>query len=62
MSIRTDLDHFLQLRLSKETVAEIDDLIATMPQFGGFSRCRLIRSAVRYVLDSFVGTGQETQI
>ena len=52
MPMKTDLDHFLQLRLPKETVADIDDVIATAPQLGGFNRCRFIRYAVRYALDS----------
>ncbi len=49
---RTNLDHFLQLRLSKTTVAEIDHVIGTIPQLGDFNRCRLIRYAVQYVLES----------
>jgi len=52
MPMKTDLDHFLQLRLPKETVADIDDVIATAPQLGGFNRCRFIRYAVRYALES----------
>ena len=45
-----DLNHFMQLRLSKYTVAEIDDVIATVPQLCGFSRCKFIRAAVSYTL------------
>jgi hypothetical protein len=56
---KTDLEHFLQLRLSKATVDEMDDAIDRLPQLAGFNRCRLIRYAVRYVLDSIAGTEQE---
>ena len=42
----------MQLRLSKQTVAEIDDVIATVPQLCGFSRCKFIRAAVQYTLAS----------
>ena len=48
----TEFDHFLQLRLSKATVAEIDDAIATVVPLDGYNRCRFIRCALRYVLDS----------
>jgi Arc/MetJ-type ribon-helix-helix transcriptional regulator len=54
MPNKTDLDHALQLRLPKTTVAEIDDVIATVPQFCEYNRCRFIRHAVRYALDSIV--------
>ena len=47
-----DLNHFLQLRLSKHAVAEIDDAIAMVPQLCGFSRCKFIRAAVQYTLAS----------
>lgn len=47
-----DLNHFLQLRLKKQTVAAIDDAIATVPQLYGFSRCKFIRAAVQYTLAS----------
>jgi hypothetical protein len=47
-----NLDHFLQLRLPKETVAEIDEAIEHVPQLIGFNRCGFIRHAVHYVLDS----------
>jgi hypothetical protein len=64
---KTDLDHFLQLRLSTATVAEIDDVIATISQLCGFSRCKFIRYAVGYALDSIsenesgtVGNGRST--
>lgn len=58
---RTDLDHFLQLRLSKDTVAEIDAVIATLSPLGGFNRCRFIREAVRYALDSIGDRAREDQ-
>ena len=45
-----DLDHFMQLRISKQTVAEIDDAIATDPLFCGFSRCKFIRASVKFAL------------
>jgi hypothetical protein len=47
-----DLNHFLQLRLKKQTVAAIDDAIATVPQLCGFSRCKFIRASVSYTLAS----------
>ena len=47
-----DLNHFMQLRLSKHTVADIDDAIAVVPQLCGYNRCRFIRTAVRYALAS----------
>jgi hypothetical protein len=40
----------LQVRLSKHTVAEIDDVIAMVPQFRGFSRGKFIRASVQYAL------------
>lgn len=52
MPTTTDLDHRLQLRLPKNTVAEIDDVIATVPQLCGYNRCRFIRAAVQYALAS----------
>ena len=52
MPTNTDLDHRLQLRLPKNTVADIDDVIATIPQLCGYNRCRFIRCAVQYALAS----------
>jgi hypothetical protein len=52
MPNKTDLDHALQLRLTKTTVADIDDVIATVPELCGFNRCRFIRAAVLYALAS----------
>jgi hypothetical protein len=49
---KTNLHHFLQLRLSKDTVADIDDAIAAAPQMAGFNRCKFIRYAVLYALAS----------
>jgi len=57
MPARTDLDHALQLRLSKNMVADIDEMIATVPQLCEFNRCKFIRAAVRYALDSLVEEG-----
>ena len=45
-----DLNHFMQLRLSKHVVAEIDDAIAMVPQLCGYSRCKFIRAAISYSL------------
>jgi hypothetical protein len=53
---KTDLEHFLQLRLPRAVVDEIDDAIATLPQLDGFNRCRFIRYCVRYALDSIAGS------
>jgi hypothetical protein len=55
---KSDLDHFLQLRLSNYTVAETDDALATVPQLVGFNRCRFIRYAVRYALNSIAEISQ----
>lgn len=55
-----DLNHFMQLRLSKHTVAEIDDAIAMVPQLCGFSRCKFIRAAVLYALASIEEEAQQT--
>jgi hypothetical protein len=56
-----DLNHFLQLRLSKHTVAEIDDAIAMVPQLCGYSRCKFIRAAVLYTLASIEEEAQPTR-
>jgi len=57
MPAKTDLDHTLQLRLSKTIVAEIDDVIAKVPPLCDFNRCKFIRAAVQYALDSLVEEG-----
>ena len=57
MPAKTDLDHALQLRLTKSTVAEIDAVIATVPQLCDFTRCRFIRAAVLYALASLAEDG-----
>jgi Arc/MetJ-type ribon-helix-helix transcriptional regulator len=56
-----DLNHFLQLRLSKHTVAEIDDAIAMVPQLCGYNRCHFIRKAVRYALASIEEEARRNQ-
>jgi hypothetical protein len=61
MPTRTDLDHRLQLRLSKNTVAEIDDAIAMVPQLCGYNRCRFIRKAVKYALASLSEEARRNQ-
>jgi len=58
MPTKTDLNHALQLRLSKHTVAEIDEVIAKVPNLCGFTRCRFIRAAVLYALASLAEDGQ----
>ena len=45
-----DLNHFMQLRISKQTVAEIDNAIATVPELCGFSRCKFVRASVKFAL------------
>jgi hypothetical protein len=45
-----DLNHYMQLRLRKQTVAEIDNAIATDPVFCGFSRCKFVRASVKFAL------------
>lgn len=56
-----DLNHFMQLRLSKHTVADIDDAIAVVPQLCGYNRCRFIRTAVRYALASISEEARHNQ-
>ena len=46
----TDLTHYLQLRLHPETVAQIDSVIATVPELAEFTRSSFIRAAIRYSL------------
>ncbi len=46
----TDLTHYLQLRLNPATVAEIDSVIATVPELAEFTRSGFIRAAIRYSL------------
>jgi len=57
MPTNTDLDHALQLRLSKHTVAQIDEVIETVPHLNDFNRCRFIRAAIRYALYSLAEDG-----
>jgi len=38
-------------------VAEIDDVIAKVPQLCDFNRCKFIRAAVQYALDSLAEEG-----
>ncbi len=54
MRTKTDLEHFMQLRLSNAAIAQIDAVIATLPELSGFNRCRFIRYAVGFVLASLV--------
>ena len=62
MPTKTELNHAMQLRLPKTTVAEIDDVIATAPQLCGYNRCRFIRTALRYALDSIVEEARTANI
>lgn len=62
MKQKTDLEHFLQLRLSKEAVARIDYAIATHPALHGFSRCRFIRAAVRFAFASLANEHQTDSV
>ena len=48
----TDLTHYLQLRLNPATVAEIDGLLATVPELEGYTRSSFIRAAIRFALYS----------
>ncbi len=48
----TDLTHYLQLRLNPATIAEIDGIIATVPELAEYSRSAFIRAAIRYSLYS----------
>ena len=50
MPSNKDLNHSMQLRISKQTVAEIDNAIATVPELCGFSRRKFIRASVQFAL------------
>jgi hypothetical protein len=60
MARQTDLNHCLQLRLSKDMVDHIDGAISTFPLLFGFSRCRFIREAVSHALDSLAEEGRKS--
>jgi len=51
------VNDFGRLRISKITAADIDYVIATVPQLDGFDRSKFIRAAVRYALDSLAEEG-----
>jgi hypothetical protein len=55
----TKMEHRLQLRLSTETVADIDYMIATVPQLSDFTRSGFLVAAVRYALDSLREEGYD---
>jgi len=55
MKPNSDLDHCLQLRVAKTTIATIDGVIATTPELASFNRCRFIREAVAFTLASIIG-------
>jgi hypothetical protein len=52
MPLKTDLDHFMQLRLARTTIAQIDSVNSTTPELTGFNRCRFIRYAIGFALES----------
>ncbi len=58
---RTNLDHALQLRLPKLTIAYIDDAIATVPSLDGYNRSKFIRYAIWYALDSIAEEKEQEQ-
>ena len=62
MRTNTDLGHALQLRLSNSTVADMDEMIATVPQLQGFNRCRFIRAALAYALASLAEDGYPRKV
>jgi len=47
----TKVSHVLQLPLSKDTVADIDHMIATVPQLSDFNRSGFLVAAAKYALD-----------
>ena len=50
MPLNRDAIHYSQLWLTKQTVAEIDNAIATVPELCGFSRRKFIRASVQFAL------------
>jgi hypothetical protein len=52
MATKSYSDHFLQLRIPKYSVADIDKVISAIAQLKGLSRCAFIRHAVCYALAS----------
>jgi hypothetical protein len=53
----TKVNRFLRFQVSKNMVADIDYVIATVPQLCGFSRSRFLRAAVRYALECLAEDG-----
>ncbi len=49
---KSDLDHFLQLRIPKTTMATIDHMISTHSELAALNRCSFIRKAVGFALAS----------
>jgi hypothetical protein len=52
-------NHVLQLRLSRDTMKDVDYMIATVPELDGFSRSKFFRAAIRYALDWLGEEGYE---
>jgi len=44
--------HFIRLRLSGNTMADVDFMLATVPLLRDFSRGEFVLAAIRYALDS----------
>ena len=53
----TKTNHSVRLLASRNMVADIDYVIATVPQLCGFTRSKFIRAAVRYALDCLAEDG-----
>jgi len=51
--------HTLQVRITKSTLADIDCVIATLPQLSGFDRSKFCRAAVMYCLECLAEAGYE---
>ena len=57
---KSNRNHRLEIRLSEETVADIDAVIATHPQLGSMSRSLFVRYAIHYGLISFEKYREQT--
>lgn len=61
MNRKTDLDHYLQLRVTKRTIVQMDNAIATVPDLAGSTRCGFIRSAIGFALASLRQRGDANE-
>jgi hypothetical protein len=55
--VPTKAKYVLELRLTKDTLMDIDNMIATVPQLEGFNRSGFLVAAAKYALDSLRAEG-----